>query len=201
MMGNGIPAGGGGVRWREIPLSSFILLRPSDHEIPLRGFHAANKILLLYLLFIFSREEPGACQALSDAIVAAGPWSTQAGQDLSLCDCVRLELRTAGSQRASGLLTFDGRDKQLHLRVEGTEQCRQSPASCVTTRRLVSRDTFHFISMKMSSGCCRSSSQSALSLPGLKCLNLACTFMQPPKPKRCFRLWTIIYSIYSSNYC
>lgn len=60
--------GGGGAT-----LTSFILLRHSDHEIPLRGFHAANMKSLPIFSSVFSKEAPGACQALSSTIVAAGP--------------------------------------------------------------------------------------------------------------------------------
>lgn len=47
----------------------FIPLRHSDHEIPRRGFHAAN----MKSLFFFPGEAAGACQAPSSAPVAAGP--------------------------------------------------------------------------------------------------------------------------------
>lgn len=166
MMGNGIPA-----KWtggKEKNTLEFF------HPPPwLRSWNTSAGIscrkyeILLYLHFFFGSEVPGACQALSDAIVAAGPWSTQAGQDLSLCHSVRDwssgQRDHSDAWRSSGLLTYDEGDKRLHLRVEGTEQCRQSPASCVTTRRLASLDTFHLVGIKMLSGGCRTSSQSALS--------------------------------------
>lgn len=73
----------------EIPLSSFILLRHSNHEIPLRGFHAANMKSSSIFSSFFPEQRRAPAKLCQIQLLLLGPDPRKAGQDLSLCDSVR----------------------------------------------------------------------------------------------------------------
>lgn len=113
--------GGGGA-----PLTSFILLRHSDHEIPLQGFHAANmKSLSIFSSFLPERRRAPAklCQVQS---LLLGP---DPHKPARTCHCVTRRETEAPDKGITAIgVWVTERHKRLHLRVEGTERCRQSPA-------------------------------------------------------------------------
>lgn len=192
MMGNGIPARGG-----EIPLSSFILLRHSDHEIPLRGFHAANMKSSSIFSSFFPEQRQAPAKLCQMQLSLLGPDPRKPART---CHCVTWWETEAPDHGITSMR--GGRLGYWHLTREtnGSTYVRRAASSAVRAQPAASQqdvspslDTFHFISIKMSSGCCRTASQSALSLPGLKCLNLPCTVMQPQKPKRCCKVYKKIY--------